>query len=102
MSQGLQGQSHAQHARQDAPGLLYNYTTKGNMLLAHRQEYVAMGLYHIAKAVSFINSDCKLVRTTSDSFQSQASPSSFTLDQPLTNLISNVQMLASLGKFGMM
>jgi len=22
---------------------------------------VAMGLYHIAKAVSFINSDCKLV-----------------------------------------
>lgn len=26
-----------------------------------RQEYVAMGLYHIAKAVSFINSDCKLV-----------------------------------------
>lgn len=26
-----------------------------------RQEYVAMGLYHIAKAVSFINSDCKLI-----------------------------------------
>lgn len=29
----------------------------------YRQEYVAMGLYHIAKAVSFINSDCKLVGT---------------------------------------
>ena len=30
-------------------------------VLLRRQEYVAMGLYHLATAVSFINSDCKLV-----------------------------------------
>lgn len=28
-----------------------------------RNEYLAMGLYHIAKAVGFLNNDCQLVRT---------------------------------------
>jgi SCY1-like protein 1 len=27
-----------------------------------RSQYVAMGLYHVAKAVSFLNNDCNLVR----------------------------------------
>jgi hypothetical protein len=27
-----------------------------------RSEYVAMGMYHISKAVAFLNNDCKLVR----------------------------------------
>ena len=27
-----------------------------------RDEYVAMGLYHIARAVSFLNNDCSLVQ----------------------------------------
>ncbi len=26
-----------------------------------REEYVAMGLFHVAKALSFLNNDCKLV-----------------------------------------
>ena len=26
-----------------------------------RNEYLAMGLYHIAKAVGFLNNDCQLV-----------------------------------------
>ena len=26
-----------------------------------REEYIAMGLFHVAKAVSFLNNDCKLV-----------------------------------------
>jgi SCY1-like protein 1 len=30
--------------------------------LARRHEYIAMGLYHIAKAVAFLNNDCGLVR----------------------------------------
>ena len=30
-----------------------------------RNEYLAMGLYHIAKAVGFLNNDCQLVRTHS-------------------------------------
>ena len=27
-----------------------------------REEYIAMGLFHVAKAVSFLNNDCNLVR----------------------------------------
>lgn len=30
-------------------------------LHVYRKEYVAMGMYHIAKAVAFLNTDCKLV-----------------------------------------
>ena len=26
-----------------------------------RDEYIAMGLFHVAKAVAFLNNDCKLV-----------------------------------------
>ena len=32
------------------------------LLAGCRDEYIAMGLYHVAKAVSFLNNDCKLVR----------------------------------------
>lgn len=28
----------------------------------NRADYLAMGLYHIANAVSFLNNDCNLVR----------------------------------------
>ena len=27
-----------------------------------REEYIAMGLFHVAKAVSFLNNDCNVVR----------------------------------------
>ncbi len=30
-------------------------------ILQHRDEYFAWGLHQIAKAVSFLNNDCKLV-----------------------------------------
>lgn len=30
-------------------------------LVLHRNEYLAMGLFHIAKAVGFLNNDCQLV-----------------------------------------
>ena len=36
-----------------------------------RDEYIAMGLYHVAKAVSFLNNDCKLVRTLAPSSVAQ-------------------------------
>ena len=33
-----------------------------------RSQYVAMGIYHCAKALSFLNNDCKLVRGGSPAF----------------------------------
>ena len=29
-----------------------------------RSQYIAMGIYHCAKALSFLNNDCKLVSST--------------------------------------
>lgn len=34
-----------------------------NLKEPQRSQYVAMGIYHCAKAVSFLNNDCKLVST---------------------------------------
>ena len=31
------------------------------LLCCCREEYIAMGLFHVAKAVSFLNNDCKQV-----------------------------------------
>jgi hypothetical protein len=33
-------------------------------MISRRDEYLAMGMLHITKAVSFLNNDCKMVRTT--------------------------------------
>jgi hypothetical protein len=60
---------------QGLPGdvALMAFTLKRNLQSAHmqhltadisccREEFIAMGLFHIAKAVGFLNNDCKLVR----------------------------------------
>jgi len=40
-----------------------------SFLLNGRDEYYAWGLHQIAKAVNFLNNDCKLVRPPFYSFQ---------------------------------